>query len=36
MGTKTAHSTRAMAMMGPETSFIARCAASRGVWPSSM
>ena len=35
-GMKTAHSVRAMAMMGPETSRIARYAASRGVRPASM
>ena len=35
-GTNTAVSTSPIAMIGPETSDIARCAASRGGWPDSM
>ncbi len=35
-GTNTATSTSAMAMMGPDTSRIARYVASRGVSPASM
>ncbi len=36
VGMKTAQSTRAMAMIGPETSFIAARVASSGSAPSSM
>ncbi len=36
VGTNTAPSTSAMAMIGPDTSSIARLVASSGGWPSSM
>ena len=36
IGTNTAHSTSAIAMIGPDTSFIAWCAAASGLRPSSM
>ena len=36
IGTNTAHSTSAIATIGPDTSFIAWCAAASGVSPSSM
>src|SRR5512144_1947859 len=36
MGTNTAHSTSAIATIGPDTSVIARCAAASGDLPSSI
>ena len=36
VGTNTAHNTRAMAMIGPDTSAIARRVASSGVCPRAM